>query len=525
MTIAPYPFTIAISHLLMTVWVLNPSHKPDRSLIMLCVTGKEQDTDLFMKRVVACQKVDLHELRLDLLQRPEQGVGVLEKMGSSYKILATCRPCWAKGGYSKPEKDRLDLLRQCIDAGAFAIDVEKDTPKELLDPILASVPSGRILLSHHVFESSWTAQHLVDTCVSMRKIHSGPIKLAAMVEDVADLSTLLEIGRADQQLVLVPMGRAGKIGRVCYRSLGSLWTYVAASKTMATAEGQVCWEHLEDLRLGQESPLLVLLGGDQVHESFGPKIYNSLLRSHGLKQIYLPAETRRFSAALDTLSSFGLAGAAVTMPHKIDAYRTAHTKSAAAEMCGSVNTLEKCEGSAEIKWKGYNTDAGAVRACIEESGLSLEASRVLILGAGGAARAAAWALKRAKAHIALTGRTHERARSTAELLDLEFIPWSHRHGVSFDVLINATPAGSTGTGSPWEEPGSLKDKILLDMITNPPDTTLVKEALDAGAKKVLTGISMWVRQGMDQLAIWTKEKFTQEEIEERLSPFLGWPSR
>lgn len=489
---------------------------------MICVTGQERSSGEFQKRLAELATADLHEVRLDHQERPHECLAVVKRQATRQKILVTCRPQTAGGAYRGTETERFNLLTAALEAGAWAVDVEFDAPSELVRRLLQK-ERGNIVLSHHLFDPGWDLETLRSLLRSMDKPGVFALKLAAYVEDTADLRPMLSLGRTpptDKPLVLVPMGRAAVVGRVFYRALGSAWTYVAASGHMATAPGQVTWNEAQTLGLANPGPLLALMGGAQVHDSFGPKIYNRLFRSAGLDHVYLPAETLRFEEALDALLELGLAGAAVTMPHKTAACKRADRLDQDASAAGTANTLVRQTWKGRAVLAGYNTDGPAVTDTLSAFG-PLAGRTAVVLGAGGAARAAVFALRKAGTHVIVLGRNTSRAQAIAEALGAEAGPWDSLPRQRFDFLINATPVGLDGIASPVSNPEVLAGKVVMDMVSGPFRTPLVRQASDAGARAAIPGIEMWIRQGLTQLRLWTGKDFTAQEIRNELEPLLA----
>jgi shikimate dehydrogenase len=540
---------------------------------MICVTGNEPTVGQLEARLKCISRIlapgaGIQEVRLDFLPDPQAGLPLIERLAKKSKLLVCCRPPHQGGHFSGSQKTRFSFLAQALDRGAWAVDVEWKSNPALRDALLAKAGPNRTVVSHHLFEpQSANETLLAETIKTMATLPAQTIKLAVYVDDVAHIATLRNAaakipkssaGRKPKNQVLIPMGRAGVIGRVCYQKMGSAWTYVAAARNRNTALGQLTLKDAHTLGLirdahtppptqphetntaQQPPPLFVLFGGPQVHHSFGPLLYNPLFRHAGLAGVYLPAETRDLSKAIAALLPLGLAGAAVTMPFKQTALRLADTLSFAAQKIGAVNTLVRT--AAGCGWQGHNTDGQgvyrALRPHIDPAG-----RRVSILGAGGAGRAAAWALKEKNAHVTVFARRHKAAETLARALGVDSADWDARHTTPFDILINATPVGSqianthpteTHPAEPQTaslDPGPpqtpfahfplLKDKVVLDMVTHPRQTPLLRGAHNACARAAIGGLEMWIFQGLAQLESWTGHHFTEKDIRDELDRLLA----
>jgi shikimate dehydrogenase len=207
-----------------------------------------------------------------------------------------------------------------------------------------------------------------------------------------------------------------------------------------------------------------------------------------------------FAELIGRLRSEGFAGVNVTVPHKLAALSVADRASESARAIGAANTLTFTETGVEAE----NTDAvGLIEALPEPPA----GTRALVLGAGGSARAAVWALREAGADVSVWNRTAERARKLAEAFDV---------GVGqtdFDLLVNCTTVGLAQASERPPTPTDLKPfplpadaiserQIVVDLVYGPHDTALLALARDRGAR-VVDGLEILVRQGAASLRIWT----------------------
>jgi shikimate dehydrogenase len=242
------------------------------------------------------------------------------------------------------------------------------------------------------------------------------------------------------------------------------------------------------------SPLAGVLGFPVGH-SRSPAMMNAAFRELGLdwRYVKLPLPPERFEQAVRALPGSGYRGANVTIPHKVAAHDLADELSDAARAIGAVNTLTFGGGG---RIAGDNTDAGGLLDAIGEP----VAGTALVLGAGGAARAAAWALAQAGAQVTVWSRTPERAAELAA--DLR-VGHSERPGPS-ELLVNATSvglrAGDTLDGLPL-----VDAQVVVDLVYGADPTPVVRWAEERGAR-VVAGLEVLVRQGARSLALWTGEE-------------------
>jgi shikimate dehydrogenase len=233
--------------------------------------------------------------------------------------------------------------------------------------------------------------------------------------------------------------------------------------------------------------------GFPVAHSRSPAMMNAAFAELGLdwRYVKLPVPPDRFAETARALPGSGFRGANVTIPHKLAAHALADELTPAAAAIGAANTLT-FEGGRVL---ADNTDAGGL---LDALGEDPRGHQALVLGAGGAGRAAAWALREAGSDVAVWNRTPERARALAEELGIAHAERSSRPA---DVLVNATALGLHGEDLPAElspEPAAL----VVDLVYGEAPTALCRWAEAAGAR-VVDGLEVLVRQGARSLERWT----------------------
>lgn len=251
---------------------------------------------------------------------------------------------------------------------------------------------------------------------------------------------------------------------------------------------------------------MLLLGiiGHPLSHTLSPVLHNWAFRELGIQASYHvwdtpPEKLQAFLAALRTLP---IHGASVTIPHKEPVMPLADRLTANAREIGAVNTLYWEDG----KLWGDNTDVTGFMAPLLERGTP--PGKVLVLGAGGAARAAVCGLHRAGWKVLLSSRTGNRADRLAHSFQAEQVPWSERHAVRPDLLINTTPLGMSGPFqglSPWKD--SLQGiSLVYDLVYNPRETPLLAQAAREGVETI-PGLPMFVHQALAQFERWTGRRF------------------
>ena len=242
--------------------------------------------------------------------------------------------------------------------------------------------------------------------------------------------------------------------------------------------------------------------GWPVAHSRSPRLHGFWLERHGIDGAYVPLPVRPedFRAAVRGLAAAGFAGANVTIPHKLAAFAACDATDCSAERAGAVNTLVFREGRIE----GRNTDGAGFIANLRASGVEPQGP-VLVLGAGGAARAVAAALLDAGARVTVAARNRARAEALAtQLPDLGVLDWDRRHHALADqaLLVNATPLGTVG------QPALLLDLdkaapglAVADLVYAPLETPLLAAARSRGLPAV-DGLGMLLHQAAPGFASW-----------------------
>ena len=238
--------------------------------------------------------------------------------------------------------------------------------------------------------------------------------------------------------------------------------------------------------------------GHPVKNSRSPALHRAGFREFGIdaefEAIDIPPEKLKSWIQNDFLQNYS--GAAVTMPHKIAIRNFVDFETEAVQKIGAINIITMQDG----KIVGSNTDGvGALKAILTT--IDPKDKKVLILGAGGAARAIAFALKTAGAQVAIWNRTQERAQKLAEEFDIGMVENIAAVSDIFDIVINATPIGTKKPKSLVPENFWKSKHTAFDIVYEPLMTKFLTDAENAGAK-IITGDKMLVHQALAQFKIW-----------------------
>jgi 3-dehydroquinate dehydratase / shikimate dehydrogenase len=412
--------------------------------------------------------------------------------GRRKPVIVTCRPLREGGMFDGPEEDRLRILERAHDLGAEFIDVEWDARCEGL----MRARRGRgVIVSRHDF--SGTPSNAAELLEELRAAGGEVAKLSVMTERLSDLSTLLSM-RRDESSVVIGMGRAGMATRILAGRFGSRWTYAGNAVAPGQLTARRLLQEFRFRRIRPDAAVFVLLGRPAAN-SLSPAMHNAGFEALGLNAVYVPIEARDLDDFRGFAAAMGVRGASVTIPFKRDAIQLVDDWSPTAEVAGAINTITVQDG----RWIGTNTDADGFLEPLKRRLPELRDVHAVILGAGGAARGVALALRRHGARVGISARRTESAREVARAIGADVVDWPPpRH--SWDVLVNATPVGSRAEpGTPYDRP--FDGRLVYDLVYDPDPTELMRAAKDAG-RMVIGGVEMLVEQAERQFEIWTKQR-------------------
>ena len=244
--------------------------------------------------------------------------------------------------------------------------------------------------------------------------------------------------------------------------------------------------------------------GNPVRHSLSPAMHNAGFATMGMNWVYVPMEVADIEKGMIGLQALGFNGVSVTVPHKETVIKYLDEIDPVAEQIGAVNTLLFRKNSqGKVISRGFNTDwLGANTALAEK--IRLQRSRILVIGAGGAAKAVGFGLVQAGADVVITNRTKENGQAFARWLGCEFLPFDAISGFSADVLINTTSVGMEPDIDDIIVPANVLSQfsVVMDIVYAPLQTRLLQEAKAAGCATI-DGLSMLLYQGAAQFKIWT----------------------
>ncbi len=254
--------------------------------------------------------------------------------------------------------------------------------------------------------------------------------------------------------------------------------------------------------------------GDPIDHTLSPAMHNAAFEHLELDYVFLSFRVTldQLEKALQGTRGLGIRGLNVTMPHKQAATEFIDEADATVKFLRSTNTILNQSG----RLRAFNTDGTGAAKALKNSGLDLSGKKALLLGAGGAAKAIAFALTKEVNEVCILNRDGMKARELANMLEPfgkkivgnELSPARIQHDLEdSDLLINATSAGmAPNTSESLVRPAWLrKDLCVMDIVYKPNETKLIQQAKAAGAK-VITGVEMLLYQGVASFEIWTQCK-------------------
>lgn len=259
--------------------------------------------------------------------------------------------------------------------------------------------------------------------------------------------------------------------------------------------------------------------GYPLGHSLSPLLHNFGFEAKGIESVYMafPVAPENLGEAMGGVRALPVFGASVTIPHKIAVMEYLDDLTDRAKAVGAVNTLYWRDGRL---W-GDNTDVAGVAAPLRLTERRFD--RALVLGAGGAARACLAALRELEIpEIFVANRNKAKACALAKDFGCFALDWSERNQ-GFDLFVNSTPLGMLGENeaqSPIDESVLGPESTVFDLVYNPLETKLIRQAESAGAKVVL-GLEMFLHQGLEQFRLWTGERLDAEAARRRLLAALG----
>jgi 3-dehydroquinate dehydratase/shikimate dehydrogenase len=448
------------------------------------------------------------ELRLDYLTK-----------APDFKRLLTVKPCpmiatvrrQEDGGrWAGTEAARQMLLRQAVVAGFDWVDLELDVAD-----VIGRFKSVKRIISYHNLREM--PDDLEELYQRMCEKDADIVKIAVRAQKVTDTLRVLKLmDNPRVPTIALCLGELGFPSRILGAKFGAPFTYAAFNIERTLSLGIPYFGEMkhnyffEHINAGTQVYGVV---GDPVGHSLSPILHNAAMHKLGINGVYIPFRVPRGELApfLKGFEVIPVRGYSVTIPHKETALAMAKEKDPTAMVVGAANTLVMSDG----EFSAYNTDYDAFRESLlaglapstDGEAAKLSGKGVLLLGAGGVARAVARVLQSEGSRITVANRSPERAQDLAEDIGCRFVTWEARHNVTSDLLVNCTPVGMHPhvDEMPIHTSYLRPELAVVDTIYTPENTLLIKEARARGCP-VVTGVEMFVRQAALQFRLFTGQE-------------------
>ncbi|KAI5392083.1 hypothetical protein KIW84_076755 [Lathyrus oleraceus] len=476
------------------------------------------------KMVVDIQKAklngaDLVEIRLDYLSKfnPRRDLNTFIQEHHSLPLLFTYRPKWEGGKYDGDENKRLDALRLAMELGADYIDIELKVAHKFYDSIRGKTfNKTKVIVSSHNYQHTPSVEDLGDLVATIQATGADIVKITTTAMEITDVARMFQtMVHSQVSFIGVVIGDRGLISRVLSAKFGGFLTFAALESGIDSPPGQPTVKdmlHLYNFRqMGRETKVYGVIG-KPVRHSKSPMLYNEAYKTVGFDGVYVFLLVDDLDKFFRTYSSTDFAGFSVGIPHKEVALKCCDEVDPVAKSIGAVNLVIR--RPADGKLIGYNTDyVGAISAI--EDGLRglldndsgrgaspspLAGKLIVVIGAGGAAKAVAYGAKEKGARIVIANRTYA-------LGDLDSY-----HPEDGMILANTTSIGMRPKvdETPISKHALKFYSLVFDAVYTPKTTRLLREAEESGVS-IVSGVEMFLGQAYEQY-----EKFTGLPVPKQL---------
>jgi 3-dehydroquinate dehydratase/shikimate dehydrogenase len=496
-------------------------------MALICTTiGRGRHASLREEWNAAAEAgVDMVELRIDCLRREPDLKRILAERYTP--LVFTIRRGADGGLWRGSEEKRQALLREAIALGVDYVDLEMD-----IAPKIRRYGKTRRIISYH--NAKVVPAELEDIASQCAEMDPDVVKVATNVSTIAEATRVLKLGsRLNVPTIAIAMGEIGFFTRVLGPKFGAPFTYAGFNPERTFAPGMPQWADLDrDFCYGQINAETEVFGviGDPIGQSLSPAIHNAAFRQLGLNKVLVPflIPAGALADSLKELEWLGVKGYSVTIPHKEAVIPLLARKDGAVERVGSCNTMVWQDG----EWVGYNTDYRAAMQSLEdalgghtdnEDASPLFEKQVLILGAGGVARAIAFGLARRGANITITNRHEERATDLAEEVGCRTVNWAQRASTLCDIVVNCTPVGMHPNVDDTPVPPATFSRagmVAFDTVYHPENTMFLKLARERAGTTV-SGVAMFVLQAAHQFKLYTGQEAPSDLMREVIRRKLG----
>lgn len=477
----------------------------------------ETPAEMIEKAAEVSKETPFLEFRLDYLSKPLQALPKIKHFLADNTLVtavATCRRASVGGKFRGSIANEMEVLGKCAGSGFQLVDVELQTAEALKKGELQKLRDKGValIISYHDFEST---KHLDEVLERIRKFQPEFVKIVSTAKSLSDNITMIRFleREADRNnMIGICMGDPGIISRVLGLRAGSVFTFAAATTGEETGPGQIAARTLiETYRIDQVDAATKVYGvaGNPIKHSLSPMMMNTAFRRETVNAVYLALQAAKLPDLVKLLDEIPLQGLSVTMPLKQEILQYLENTDPLTEKIGACNTVVR---AADGKLYGFNTDVAGIVGPLERRGIPLRSAKILVLGAGGAGRAAVFALRDKGAEVFVWNRTSQTAQALAKKSGAKTIKRDAIAKTKFDVIINATPIGQAGyKQQTLLDAKEINASYVFDFVYTPVETPLIKAAKAKGIQ-VITGVEMFVEQGARQFEIWTGKPAPKDDM-------------
>lgn len=455
------------------------------------------------------------EFRLDYLSKPTLALPRIKRFIESHPgtvVIATCRRAASGGKFRGSIPSQLDVLSKAVAAGCQMVDIELQTATKLKPAQLQKLRTrAALILSFHDFRATRKLDETLEKMLAFPADFYKVVSTATTLSDNVAMIKFLARESDKHSLVGMCMGEQGIISRVLGVRAGSVFTFASAGIGEETAPGQVTAQELRSVyRIEQVDAATRVYGvaGDPVSHSLSPAIMNAAFRRENVNGVYLALHAKTLKDLLTCVREIPIHGISVTMPYKESILNHLDNTDSHTTKIGACNTVVRAQDG---KLYGFNTDAAGIVRPLERRLNTLEDAKILVLGAGGAARAAVFGLKERGCEVYILNRSLAAAKKLARQARARTLKRADLKKLAFDVIINATPVGMGNTRETPLQDKEINARFVFDMVYDPPETRLLKLAKERGAQ-IIPGIEMFVHQAARQFEIWTGKPAPWDEM-------------
>jgi 3-dehydroquinate dehydratase / shikimate dehydrogenase len=476
--------------------------------------------EMIEKATSVVKETPFLEFRLDYLEKPLLALPKLKHFfahNTAATAIATCRRAAGGGKFVGSVAAEVEILSKAAENGFHIVDLELESAESMKKADLQKLRETGValIISYHDFNATKDLDGIYERIAPFAPDFVKIVPTAKSLVDNVTLIRFLERMNDHTNIIGICMGDAGVISRVLGVRAGSAFTFAAATFGEETGPGQIAARTLlETYRIDHVDAATKVYGvaGNPIKSSLSPIMMNMAFRRETVNAVYLALQTNKLADLLKLVQEIPIQGLSVTMPLKQEIMAHLERTDPLSAKIGACNTVLRVpSGENAGKLFGFNTDVAGIVGPLEKR-LSLRGAKVLVLGAGGAARAAVFGLRDKGADVFILNRTAETAQKLARQSGSKTIKKDAVSKTTFDVILNATPVGMAGNkAAPLLEAKDLNTKLVFDLVYNPLETPLLRMARQQSIN-IITGVEMFVQQGARQFEIFTGKPAPEEEM-------------